>query len=325
METKGTVLDSEALMTCPLCNAQRWQSVYSAHLEREKLAHVVCEECGLVFQNPRPTSGSLANYYGDAYGSVLNRGEEGTGSGPTLQAIRNAEIKAERAISFLERYYSPPERASVLDIGSSAGVLLDRFKARGYATYGIEPNVPFAQYSREHGHIVEVDFFDVQSFCGIRFDLVTLIHVLEHVHEPVAFLAATKRKLQDEGILLIEVPNALKPNGPLVEFFQLPHLFTFSPETLHRALIMAGFKLVAMDDKYPHLRALARQERASVSNGLPVGDYRFVLQVIKRCRTRDRILRPLLTVRRWLGTVRWHFRTCKKGYKASNLPRADNG
>ena len=46
-----------------------------------------------------------------------------------------------------------------------------------------------------------------QDFGSERFDLITMWHFLEHDYDPVASLAAARRWLAPDGVLLIEVPS----------------------------------------------------------------------------------------------------------------------
>ena len=42
----------------------------------------------------------------------------------------------------------------------------------------------------------------------IKFDTITLFHVLEHIPEQVSFLKSLKSKLNKNGHIIIEVPSA---------------------------------------------------------------------------------------------------------------------
>lgn len=148
---------------------------------------------------------------------------------------------------------------SILDIGSSAGILLNMFRSNGYKTYGIEPNESFALYSKKFGHNIEIGTYHEGLFNNEKFDIITMSHVLEHCPDPIWIISSLKIKLKENGLMAMEVPNVMKPNGPLNGFFQLPHLYTFSKDTFLKVICLAGFHdILAVDDNYPHLRLLVK-------------------------------------------------------------------
>jgi SAM-dependent methyltransferase len=78
------------------------------------------------------------------------------------------------------------------------------------------------------------------------FDLITMWHALEHVHEPLVVLREAHRLLAERGKLLVAVPNIdslpFRWFGPAWFGLDLPrHLTHFTPETLRRMLEHAGF------------------------------------------------------------------------------------
>lgn len=75
-------------------------------------------------------------------------------------------------------------------------------------------------------------------------DLVSMFHVLEHLPEPVSALRSIGEKLKADGLLYIEVPNALRLCSPHYMFFRA-HTLYFTGQTLRHLLEIAGFKIVA--------------------------------------------------------------------------------
>jgi len=96
----------------------------------------------------------------------------------------------------------------------------------------------------------EIHVGDVLSapFAAGRFDVVSAFHVLEHVPDPVAVLGRMLRWLAPGGLLIVEVPNAgglgAAMFGKAWSGLELPrHLSHFSPETLTRAVELAGGRM----------------------------------------------------------------------------------
>ncbi len=74
----------------------------------------------------------------------------------------------------------------------------------------------------------------------MRFDLISLAHVLEHIANPVQYLAGLRQNwLTEEGSLLVEVPNLYCHDS-----FEVAHLVAYSPHSLTQTLQQAGFEIV---------------------------------------------------------------------------------
>lgn len=75
------------------------------------------------------------------------------------------------------------------------------------------------------------------------FDLISLAHVLEHLPDPVAYLADLRQRwMAEDGWLLIEVPNLYAHDS-----FEVAHLVSFSAHTLAQTIQKAGFEIVRLE------------------------------------------------------------------------------
>lgn len=79
-----------------------------------------------------------------------------------------------------------------------------------------------------------------------HFDVVTLWHVLEHVHDLQSTIADLKRIMKKDSILIIAVPNHhswdAKHYKEYWAAYDVPrHLYHFNPSTMHQLLVRHGF------------------------------------------------------------------------------------
>src|SRR5439155_8066518 len=81
------------------------------------------------------------------------------------------------------------------------------------------------------------------------FDVVTMRQSLEHVHDPVTVLKAAWEILDDQGLLVVNVPNyaswEIEYFGDASLSLQLPrHLTHFTPSTLRTMMEQCGFEVI---------------------------------------------------------------------------------
>jgi 2-polyprenyl-3-methyl-5-hydroxy-6-metoxy-1,4-benzoquinol methylase len=182
------------------------------------------------------TAEELDTFYTYRYSRVY-QGEEG----PTSKDLFVQNRRADTLLAFLSYLGISPSRC--LDIGCSSGVLLQRFQERfGCEVIGIEPGEAYRECAQAHGLIVYPDILDLLAASEATFDLISMVHVLEHLPDPVGYLTSLReRHLTPSGWLLIEVPNLYAHDS-----FEIAHLTSFSAHTLQQVLKKAGYGVVTL-------------------------------------------------------------------------------
>jgi SAM-dependent methyltransferase len=135
----------------------------------------------------------------------------------------------------------------LLDFGCGGGAFLKRMHEQGWQVTGVDASPDAVRRVREHlGLRALVGSLPNRGLEGAEFDVITLWHSLEHVHDPLTVLREALRLLAPAGKLVVAVPNIeSRPFhwfGPSWFGLDLPrHLTHFSPHTLKEMLIKAGF------------------------------------------------------------------------------------
>lgn len=238
----------EDVIECPCC-LQRRSVLFDRRLFRGyEVVNRICGACGLVFQSPRMTSAELERFYSGEYRQIY-QGDEG----PSKKDIAIQERRAKFLLDFLLSNGVNSIRRH-LDIGSSAGSLLETFQAYyGCESYGIEPGIAYREYAQRRGLKIYIDLDALLKAGETGFDLITMAHVLEHLPNPLSFLKVLHdRALSEDGWLLAEVPNLYAH-----DCFELAHMTSFSAFTLSQILKMSGFRPTRLKKHgYPRSRLI---------------------------------------------------------------------
>ncbi|RZK67049.1 MAG: class I SAM-dependent methyltransferase [Pedobacter sp.] len=142
--------------------------------------------------------------------------------------------------------------ASLLDFGSGKGLFLHFAKQKGFNVKGIESSMPRATYAKTNFDLdINTEYYTVGSVFGKQFDVLTMFHVLEHIHLSNNFLSnLINENLKDEGLLVIEVPNfdswQSKWAGNRWMHLDVPrHLSHFKPKRIQELVEENNCKIIA--------------------------------------------------------------------------------
>jgi SAM-dependent methyltransferase len=140
-----------------------------------------------------------------------------------------------------------PGGRSVFEIGYGSGALLRRFLDAGWSVAGVDKGQLEVGVDAEVTRRGRLERGELETVPAAgEHDLVAGVHVLEHLRDPAAGLAAAYRLLRPGGTLALVTPTAdsLGPDwfGDSWWLLEDPtHLRFFSPDSARRALGRAGF------------------------------------------------------------------------------------
>jgi 2-polyprenyl-3-methyl-5-hydroxy-6-metoxy-1,4-benzoquinol methylase len=237
----------ESLLECPCCGGKNFTQVIDCKdytVSNNVFSLVDCGVCGLRFTNPRPGEMDIGAYYkSEEYIS-----HSGTAKGFINRAylmVRNYTLRGKvRLIESLS-----PHTESVLDYGAGTGDFLAALKRAGFAVSGIEPSAE-ARKRAEDIHQIKIDSGVESSGLGVgSFDVITMWHVLEHVHRLSETILDLKSFLKDDGVMLIAVPNCESYDARFYKKFwaayDVPrHLYHFNQSSMKMFLEKHGLMIV---------------------------------------------------------------------------------
>jgi 2-polyprenyl-3-methyl-5-hydroxy-6-metoxy-1,4-benzoquinol methylase len=222
--------------SCPLCKSSRSRLFDRREFRGVAVSNQLCRNCGLVYQSPRMDAAEAAAYYEAEYRRDY-QGEEG----PIRKDLAVQRARAESLLAFTRRH--APLVTRHLDIGCSAGLLLQRFQAGfGCQPFGVEPGQAYRQYAARQGLPVYASLEELRQAEETPFDLISMAHVLEHLPNPLDYLAGLRRNwLSSAGWLLLEVPNLYAHDS-----FEPAHMVAYSAQTLRQIVQQAGYEVIAL-------------------------------------------------------------------------------
>ena len=233
-------------MICPLCEAKDPPQP----LHRFPPYTVArCPRCGLARLEPQPSAAELKSlydsphYYGGAAASAGYR-EDYASLQRCLRrsAARDLELLAPRV-----------HGGDLLEVGCGYGAFLELARERGYRVRGLELSAAAA--ARAAAKLgAAVLRTTLEAYAAAHPDCADVIycsHVIEHIPDPRAFVAAAARALRPGGFLLCITPNRrsllARLSGRRWVSYKIPeHLFFFDPSTIGR-LLAADFELAEVD------------------------------------------------------------------------------
>jgi len=194
-----------------------------------------------MWSRPEPTAAELQEVYRATYRTIRSES-------PTQDYLDFMDARAAAQYEFIAQTTSRDFAGlKILDIGCGAGSLLKVFEEHGAAVTGFEPDIAMAGAARKRlssGAHVENAMFVAKEWQGEPFDLICLSHVLEHVPNPVKFLAELMRTARPGGFLFVEVPNETRQTICAICKYEargLMHLCFLNAGTLRQVMTGAGW------------------------------------------------------------------------------------
>lgn len=223
----------ERLTKCPLCKSGLFLNhaeVKDYAVSGEKFLLCQCTSCKLIFTNPRPKQEEISQYY-QSENYISHRNKANNLTNLLYKTVRQYTLR--QKVNWLNQYSS--HKGNLLDIGCGTGYFLQKAKQNGWKTEGIEPNSLARNTAKKKGLKIFSDLIKIKE--GNKYQAITMFHVLEHIHDLRKTAKRVVSILEDEGTLLIAVPNYdsldSKIYGEKWAGLDVPrHLYHFTKETM---------------------------------------------------------------------------------------------
>lgn len=235
----------EKLSECPVCSASNLKNhkvVKDYSVSQESFNIMVCENCNFQFTNPRPNQEEIGKYY-KSEDYISHSDKSNTPINFLYKLARKYALSSKKK---LINSITKNKKGRILDYGCGTGYFLKTMKDNGWKTYGIEPNDDARKIASSKSK-VEENIEDLK-LKNKKFDVITLWHVLEHIHNLNETMKVLKTILKEKGKIVIAVPNIESYEQSVFEeqwaAYDVPrHLYHFSQDTMNTLILKHGLKI----------------------------------------------------------------------------------
>lgn len=205
-----------------------------------------CGECSFVFTQNVPSPGEIGTYY---------QSQEYISHSDIKKGLMNRLYHAARNIMLRMKYRMVRKVAKgnkLMDIGTGTGYFPGYMKTKGFDAIGVEVDPKARAFAEEE---FGLKVFSPEDFIARKldgtFDVISLWHVLEHVHDLHLYMERMKEYLAPGGTLVIALPNCESLDARFYKNYwagyDVPrHLWHFTPASLKKLADMHGLQIIKM-------------------------------------------------------------------------------
>ena len=246
-------------MKCLLCDSKSIKTRSGKVRDNESIKILECDNCGFVYLD------NQKHIKSDFYQNSGMHSENLISMADWLLETKNDDLRRFKML------YELIVEKNVLDFGTGTGGFLKMVSGVAKNAIGVELEKRVRDYWSNDLKIIE----STKELSNIKFDLITAFHVIEHVKNPIDILKDLFSRLNENGLLVLEVPNiddiliSTFDNKEFKSFtYWSAHLYYFNQNTIKILCEKSGFKIeeLKFEQRYPlsnHLYWLAE--------GLPGG------------------------------------------------------
>jgi len=237
----------ETLEQCPSCGSEKIKHILDVpdyYFSKKVFPINECENCGLRFTQNRPDSTSIGEFYDSE-----NYASHDSAKKPNLflKAYQLArDYMLDQKFKLVRQF--KPEWKQVLDYGTGEGFFTEYLRKKGKEAFGIEPSDLARQnFKNRTGNDLYANIAALPT--DKTFQVITLWHVLEHIHTLRETMTELVAKLQSKGIVVIAVPNQqstdVKTFGKEWAAWDVPrHLYHWDENSLEHFMKSLGLQRI---------------------------------------------------------------------------------
>jgi len=235
---------------CPVCLHTDFSSVLKCNdyfVSQEEFQIKQCSNCGFKITDNIEDEDNISRYYqSEEYISHSNISKGLVNLAYHL--VRRYMLGRKRR---LVEKTSALKHGHILDVGTGTGFFLDEMKNYNWRVTGIEKSKDARNFAKSEFNLDNLPTEDLFNLKERTFDVITLWHVLEHIHLLDKNMQEFYRLLKNNGKLVIAVPNHVSYDAKHYKEFwaayDVPrHIWHFAPSQMKQFAEKHGFKIKSL-------------------------------------------------------------------------------
>ncbi len=180
---------------CPICKTLNTNIFF-----KKKLNYYLCRECKTIFVSKLPKFEEIKKFYSYKFNYK-----------PDIIKLKKNFFLYKKVYENLKKINSKGK--TLLDIGSGYGLFLKIAKKYKIHPTALEPSNKFLPYLKKNKEIKIINktfeefYKQNKTSSKLKFDYITMFHVIEHCKNPKKWLIMAEKLLNKNGVLYIETPN----------------------------------------------------------------------------------------------------------------------
>lgn len=240
-------------MKCDICNSGDLYLRYSMKDNQYNITDEIfdiykCKYCDACKTLQNGKNIQTEQYYLNEYQAFNQETELNINSGTFSRLYRSLFTYVINNRYEIFDYFTGRNIRNVLDVGCGSGQLINALQKKNcWKITGLEPSLTAVENAKKTGlNIIHatIDSYKTKD----KFDLIYLIHVLEHLDNPHGSLQKIRLLLNDNGYLVIALPNINNLEriifGKYWDGWDLPrHIYHYSVKSLKLLLMSNAFSI----------------------------------------------------------------------------------
>jgi len=235
------MIRSNGTPLCPICSSStRFHCTKTTDGHLGTYYH--CTNCDTIFLDPMPSADVMRDYVNQEYSD-----------GVYASHVRARPLKETMFAARSRQIYARQPGGRLLDVGASAGFMVEQAVLGGFDAYGVELSPVAIEYAAPaiRSRMLVGDANSLAEDGVEKYDVVTAFDIIEHTYDPAAFAQSLRALLRPGGLLCVTTPDTrhflryvMGSYWPMLE--PLQHTVLFSRKSLAALLRQCGFNHIEM-------------------------------------------------------------------------------
>lgn len=233
---------------CPVCEGKNLREVMVCKdftVSHQSFTIQECGQCSTRFTQHVPAEESIGPYYQSE--SYISHSDTSKGLISKIYKLARRYTLRQK-VKNVQRV-SGIKNGQLLDIGCGTGAFLHAMQSAGWQVTGLEPDSGARSLAFQLYGLQVKDSQQLYSLPAAQYDVITLWHVLEHIHDLHGYFEQFNKLLKPNGTLIIAVPNYTSKDAAHYQqywaAYDVPrHLYHFTPASMSQLAGIHAFKLL---------------------------------------------------------------------------------